>query len=367
VSLRLKSLRPALIFRPAGRPIVLPEALPTVPRVAAFGSRTPATFSADRLVVLLVPIVLPIRELDFTVRERRSVADCLFVIETDGSFLPITLPMFRLRSVRSDDWLLFTLDEVEGLVELTAGCLATVGAEELRVPIELPIRERWLVVGCFLAFEADGVLRLLELPIREDPLELAAGCLAPLGTDGLVVSIVLPIREVMLGLIRLLVLVVGLLVVVVREGLLDGVLILIELPIRDDMLELILPFELLRLDVLVLGVRLVMDLLDMLLLGALLVMDLLELLLLGVRLVVTLLELLLLGVRLAVTRLELRLDETLLELLEEVDLDVALGAGAGFEACRLCLLELLDFVLLDCVLAANTGSAISARISTKST
>jgi hypothetical protein len=48
----------------------------------------------------------------------------------------------------------------------------------------------------------------------------------------------------MLGLIRLLVLVVGLFVVVVRELLiLDGVLVLIELPIRDDMLESILPLE----------------------------------------------------------------------------------------------------------------------------
>ena len=458
MSLRLKSLRPALIFRPAGRPIVLPAALPTVPRVAALGSRTPATFSADRLVVLLVPIVRPIRELDFTVRERRSVADCFFVAGTEGVLLPITVPMFRLRWVRSNDRLLFTLDEIEGLVELTAGCLATVGADELRVPIELPIRERWLVVGCFLAFEGDGVLRLLEPPIREAPLERAAGCSALLETDGLVVVIVLrkeslglPIRDVMLGLIRLLVLLLGVRLVIdlldmlllgarlvmdLLDVLLDGVLVLIELPIREDMLELILPFELLRLDVLVLGVRLVMALLDMLLLGALLVMDLLdmlllgvrlvidlldmlllgarlvidlldmlllgarlvmdlldmlllgarlvidllellllgvrlvmdllELLLLGVRLVVTLLELLLLGVRLDVTRLELRLDETLLELLDD-DLDGALGARVGLEAGRLCLLELLDFVLLDCVLAARTGSAISARISTKST
>jgi len=176
--------------RPAGRPIVLrresrglPAALPTVPRVAALGSWAPAILSADRLVVLLVPIVLPIRELESTLRERWFVADCLFVIEIEGSFLPITLPMPRLRSLRSDDRLLFTLDEVdvlvleeiEGLVELTAGCFTTVGAEELRVPIELPIRERWLVVGCFFAFEAGGVLRLFELPIREARLERAAG------------------------------------------------------------------------------------------------------------------------------------------------------------------------------------------------
>ena len=374
--------------RPAVRPIVLrrespglPVALPTVPRV-----------------VLLVLIVLPIRDLDFVATERSLVADSFFVAGIDGVLLPITVPIFRPRSVRCDDLPLFALSEVEGLVELTAGCLAPVGAEELRVPIVLPIRERWLVVGCFFVFERDGVLRLLEPPIREAPLERAAGCFALLGTDGLVVLIVLPIREVILGLILLLVLVVGLFVVIVRElllleeieRLLDGVLVLIELPIRDVMLELILPFELLRFDVLLLGVRLVMDLLDMLLLGALLVIDLLELLLLvidlldmlllgdllvmdrlellllGVRLVIDLLdklllELLLLGVRLAVTRLELRLDETLLERLDDDDLDVALGAGAGLETRRLCLLELLDLLLLDRVLAAKTGSQNNKR------
>lgn len=141
MSLRLKSLRPAPTSRPAGRPIVLPAALPTVPRVAALGSRMPAIFSADRLVVLLVPIVLPIRELEFTVRERWFAADCLFVIDTDGSFLPITLPMPRLLFTLGEVAVL-VLDEIEGLDELTAGCLATVGADELRVPIELPIRER---------------------------------------------------------------------------------------------------------------------------------------------------------------------------------------------------------------------------------
>ena len=257
MSLRLKSLRsaptsvrvrsvPVRISRPSGRPIVLPAALPTVSRVSSFGSRTPATFSAGRSVVLLSPIVLPIRELEFTVRERWFVADCLFVIETDGSFLPIILPMPWLRSVRSDDWLLFTVggvtilspDEVEGLVELTAGCFAPVGAGELRVPIVLPIRERWLVVGSFFAFERDGVLRLIESPIREAPLERAAGCSAPLGTDGLVVSIVLPIRDVMLGLIRPLEFVSS-----EVEGLLDGVLVLIELPIREVIFGLTRPLE----------------------------------------------------------------------------------------------------------------------------
>ncbi len=250
-----------------------------VPRVAAFGSRTPVTFSADRLGVLPAPIVLPIRELDFIVTERRSVADCLSVIETEGSFLPIILPIPRLRSVRTDDWLLFILSGAEGMVELTAGCFAPVGAEELRVPIGLPIRERRLVVGSFFAFEAGGVLRLFELPIREAPLERAAGCSALLETDGLVVLIILPIREVMLGLIRLLefvlseveVLSTGSLTVLLDvfvvsmelpirdvmlglirllefvlnevEVLLDGVFVPIELPMRDVMLELILPKE----------------------------------------------------------------------------------------------------------------------------
>jgi hypothetical protein len=45
-----------------------------------------------------------------------------------------------------------------GLVELTAGCLAPVGAAELRVLIERPMRERRLFVGSFFAFERDGVL-----------------------------------------------------------------------------------------------------------------------------------------------------------------------------------------------------------------
>jgi hypothetical protein len=363
---RLTSVRVLSVWmrvpRPAVRPIVLPVALPTVPRVVAFGSRT--------LVVLLSPIVLPIREVDFASGERWLVADFFLDTDIDGSLLPITVPMLRLCPIRTDERLLLTLDGVEDLVELTAGCLAPVGAEELRVPIVLPIRERWLDVGCFFAFEAGGVLRLLDPPIREAPLERAAGWFALLGTDGLVVLIVLPIREVLLGLIRLLELLLLLelgvdvrelidlldvllleLGALVRELLLlEGVLELIELPIRDVMLELIRPLELLRLlelgalvrelidrlevlilelgalvrelidrldvlllELLLLGLRLVIDLLDMLLLGLRLVMDRLELLLLlGVRLEMLLLELLLLlGDRLDMDRL----DELLLELL----------------------------------------------------
>ena len=100
-----------------------------------------------------------------------------------------------------------------------------------------------------------------------------------------------------------------------------------------------------RLDVLVLGVRLVMALLEMLLLGVRLVMALLELLLLGVRLVIAMLDVLLLGVRLVmarlepllpVGRLELRLEITLLERIEDDAPGVALCAGTGLGACRLC-------------------------------
>jgi hypothetical protein len=119
------------------------------------------------------------------------------------------------------------------------------------------------------------------------------------------------------------------------------------------------------LDMLLLGALLVIDLLDMLLLGARLVIALLEILLLGARLVIALLEMLLLGVRLVTARLELMLDEALLELFEEFALGAGLGAGAGLEACRLCWLELSDLLRLDRDVAANTGSAISARISIK--
>lgn len=75
--------------RVAVRPIVLPAALPIVPRVAAFGSRTPAMFSTVLLVVFLVPIVLSVREVDLVSGERWFVADCFFVVDIDGSLLPI--------------------------------------------------------------------------------------------------------------------------------------------------------------------------------------------------------------------------------------------------------------------------------------
>lgn len=202
ISVRVRSVL-IRVSRLSVLPIVRPAALPTVPRVAVFGSRTPALFSTGFLAVLSEPIVRPIRDGGSACGERTLfVAGCLFVFETAGSLLPITVPMSRLRFTlrspmeeRSDERLFLIPGVVEGLLELTAGCFAFVGAEELRVPIILPIRE-------FL-------------------LERAAGWLALLGTDGLVVLIVLPIREVMLGLIRLLVLVVDLFVIVFRDLLLD--------------------------------------------------------------------------------------------------------------------------------------------------
>jgi hypothetical protein len=140
-----------------------------------------------------------------------------------------------------------------------------------------------------------------------------------------------------------------------------------------------------RFVILLLDDRLVTTLFDMLLvvLGARLVMTRLELLLrkespglLGVRFVtvrlemlllpddrfvMALLELVLLVFRLAVIRFELRLDEMLLELLEEFDLEIDLDEAAGLEDCRLCCRELLDLLLLDRVLAARAGSQNNKR------
>jgi hypothetical protein len=75
--------------RVAVRPIVLPVALPTVPCLAAFGSRAPAVFLAVLPVMLLEPIVLPIRDGISDSVERRFVADCFFVVDIDGFLLPI--------------------------------------------------------------------------------------------------------------------------------------------------------------------------------------------------------------------------------------------------------------------------------------
>ena len=92
-----------------------------------------------------------------------------------------------------------------------------------------------------------------------------------------------------------------------------------------------------RLDELPPGARLDMDLLEILLLGIRVEMDLFEMLRLGVWLDMDLPELFMLGARLDIALLEFRLDEMLLELLEDDDLDDTLGAGvgAGLETCRL--------------------------------
>jgi hypothetical protein len=356
--------------------------------------------------------------------------------------------------VRSDELLLFTLSEVDDLFELTAGCFAPVVAEEFRAPTKPPIREALSerAAGCSALLGTDGLVVLILLPMREvrlelilllvflverfvitllEPLKPKLLLLEPLKLDvllldlllfvttllelllldGVLFVIVLPIRDVMLGLILLLVflderfvttfsdlLFVRLFVLLEEfELLLDGVLVVILLPIREVRLELILPFELLRLvdlgtdvrevidrpdarlvitllevlllldllviallEVLLLGVLLIIDLLEMLLLGVRLVIDRLEELLLGVRRVIErldelLLETLLLGALLIVDRLELRLDETRLEERLDTDLDDALRAGAGREALRLELLDLLE-LRLERDLAANIGS-----------
>jgi len=218
--------------------------------------------------------------------------------------------------------------------------------------------------------------------------------------DGVLVVIVLPIREVRLELILLFVflderfvttfsdlLLVRLFVLLKEfELLLEGVLVVIVLPIREVRLELTLPFELLRLLMLLLLERFEIEEFDRVLIcrpsvlefGAvirelidrfvarlvitlvelevfLFVIALLEMLLLGVRLVIDLLEMLLLGVLLTDDRLELLLDETRLEERLDTDLDGALRAGADREALRLELLDLLE-LRLERDLAANTGS-----------
>jgi hypothetical protein len=407
------------------------------------------------------------------------VADCSFWVTIllsfckMGSLPPIRLPIRELRSVRGVERLFIprTPDELvfRGF-ELTAGCLACREAEEFRVPIVPPIRERRLVLDWLVTFETDD--RPLESFLLESLLERAAGWSALLGADGLVVLIVLPMREVMPELIRPFVAVDDLFVTVFRELLFDPLvlpLIKLELlldgvrafleefrelimpPMREVRLELILLFELLaerfgfpftalrllmllRLDWLDVGElrrivicrpsvlefgavereltdrlvttlfdmllrlldeRLVTTLLDMLLLvlGERLVTTLFDmLLLLGARLVTTLLfdMLLLLGVRFVTVRLEmlpddrfvmallelillvLRLDEMLLDLLEEFDLDIDLDGldletdldeAAGLEAVRWLepreLLERLE--RLERLLAAKTGSQNNKR------
>lgn len=183
----------------------------------------------------------------------------------------------------------------------------------------------------------DGVLVLIELPIRDVMLELILPLelllLLELGVD---------VREL---IDRLEVLLLGLrFVIILLELLLDDLLVTALLEVLLLVLGALLVMALLEL-LLLLGVLLVMALLEVLLLGVRLLIDLLDVLLLGARLVTLLLELLLLlGALLVTLLLELRLDD---------DLDEDLAAGADLEACRL---ELRDLLLLDRVLAAITGS-----------
>jgi len=102
--------------------------------------------------MLRVPIVPPIRERDSLTLERRFPTVCFDCIsETDGVLLASWDE--RLAAESSSERF-----KAEERFELTAGCLAPLGAAELRVPIERPIRERRLFVGSFFAFERDGVL-----------------------------------------------------------------------------------------------------------------------------------------------------------------------------------------------------------------
>ena len=114
-----------------------------------------------------MPIVPPKRERDSVAGERRLSAGC-FVAETDGVLLASrdgrlagesSSGRFTSRGLRLSVPSRFGPElTAEGLIELTAGCLALVGAAELLSPIERPIRERRLFVGSFFAFERDGVL-----------------------------------------------------------------------------------------------------------------------------------------------------------------------------------------------------------------
>jgi hypothetical protein len=204
-SVRVRSVR-VRVSRVPARPTSLPALLPTKPRVVVFGSRTPATFSVDLPAMLSEPIVRPIRDGRSPWRRREAspgesprpaadrigvgavreppvrVADCSFWVTIllsfckMGSLPPIRLPIRELRSVRGVERLFIprTPDELvfRGF-ELTAGCLACPGAEEFRVPIVPPIRERRLVLDWLVTFETDD--RPLESFLLESLLERAAG------------------------------------------------------------------------------------------------------------------------------------------------------------------------------------------------
>jgi len=158
---------------------------------------------------------------------------------------------------------------------LRTGLSVAEGTEVFLSLIELPIREDLLELILLLepptcgsvVLRTLGLLVVIELPIREDLSELirlpelpTCGCV--LRTLGLLVLIELPIRDDLLELIRLLELpTCG----CVPRTL--GLLVLIELPIRDDLLELIRLPELVDvclpvLELTVVGLLLLKELLD---------------------------------------------------------------------------------------------------------
>jgi len=163
------------------------------------------------------------------------------------------------------------LPTVEVRAELAAGCLTPVGVEDPRAPIEPPIRDcdvsrldldrlLELAAGCLASVETDGLSIRMEL--------VASGCEPG---AGLSIRIDLPIRDVLEELTRLRELVLdrladedtdGILVLNERALLdlapvvgrladeeMDGVMVVIELLIRDLLLGLIRIVELLLIEV----------------------------------------------------------------------------------------------------------------------
>ena len=376
-----------------------------------------AASPAEAADLLLSRIDLPIRRfllLSVPAAPTRPRARLDFVGgETDGVLLPITPPM---REVLADD-----APMLEVVPELAAGCLGPVGVEGLLAPIELVRVEREILLelerlleraaGCFAAVETDGLSILIELFVYvlepEGDRSILIDRLVDEEADGVLVLMELPIRALLPGPIRMLELlpteaepVELLLIDKLDEGLetvirLDleppGLLEVVMVPERlgverltDIPLELLRPgierldeielerlgvdrltdmlVELLRLGADRIVLRLADIVLDRLGVGALLTDDLLELLRLGVdrlglRLADIELDRLDTGARLAAGA---RLTGDLLELLRLGEL--ALAGGAGLAACAPCL-ELRELELFLEVLAARAGSA--ARASSK--
>ncbi|MEA3224878.1 MAG: hypothetical protein U9Q07_02935 [Planctomycetota bacterium] len=319
-------------------------------------------------------------------------AGCLAPVGVEGLLAPIELPMRpcdrrnELVPVERE-----TLPELERLLELAAGCFAAVETNGLSIRIEPPACDLELVVGLSILIDrlrdedTDGVLVLMEPPIRELRLKLVDGRLE-IELDGGLAIIVLPRRDLLPGLMRLMELLLMevepvelLLIEVLDDGLreLEGLEIVIRLDVDPlglllddtvperlgvDLLTDIL-LELLRLGTDLLGLRLEVIVLDRLGVGALLTGDLLALL----RLEIVVLDRLCVGALLADDRLKLlrldvvgrdrlcvgalltddllallRLDvmdlvggltDRELLLLDELADALALGTGAGLAAC----------------------------------